>query len=1060
MKLRRISLLLLSFVTIISSLTPLLGGAASAAVAGETFTWSSFTSINLTGGEFIGTNKLSGTGVAVPGYPETFTNGGVNHNSGCYFSLTIRLRSNQTGELLGLKSAGTAPPGSPSTKACEEDVYGKYNNVLVNIVGTRPTENPDSETQAEKAATFKLTIPYTGADQKDDQHFVSITGNGNNQRVRLIYLGTAAGESSGEDSEIYFSGVAYLEPGNYSCTITGYSCPAFEKVKHTPYTYSVVNTDGIIVTLQTSIINAAGMVVLPATKVSLQKADGTELKSFTTTEKSVKASDMGGKTELSDVVVLDQIPAGSYKLCLPDNRCQNITKVSGQVLSVTLDVNAEGDGGEGGGSTEGEGCESQPNVVMGWLTCPIINVIDGATDFLDNQIISLLVVPESYYANKDPETGENSALYQTWQRLRNIAVIILVPILLFMVISTALGFDFIDAYTIKKSLPRFVIAVIFITLSWWIVTFLIDTTNTVGKGILGIMTAPFGGANGISLRSLYDPTLLEGAGSAVAAGGAAFVFTAMLFAGGSIGVIFSFGFSTLLGLLVAFLVLATRQMLVVALMLFAPLAILSWIFPGNDKLWKLWWQTFSKLLIMFPMIMVLIGAGRIFAAVIDQAGSDTLINTLLKLIAYVAPYFFIPATFKLAGSLFATITGVVNNKSKGLFDRQKKYRSQATGKAWERTGSRRVLQARAGTSRRLTARASRSGKLGAFLARGGAGIVGGYNVEAVASEKQAHVSKELNDQIATGRDEAIRGLTVDKAAAKDSGALVITKRNSSGVVTERSNGLMRETYNDDGSLKAREYKSLGGAWISEAYVDEGHSRWGKDHFAQQTALSYEMRKAMTEEQVAGIGQRYRTLAKGTWGMTDTEAGGAWIGSAFENQNQHIEFKNMSWEDGSLSGNGTKMVDELYEKKGSYQLSQMSSHTIVQLQRAYRMAEEAGDEDTMSKIKSITETFVHDVGLGAPGGVAGMEGKGDAAVPITGPMLEPTVAGVPAEPGTPRPRMASTPGPGHVAERVRELAEMTRVIYTAPSGEYPVEHEVNSPIGGPAGAETNRREQKL
>lgn len=48
---------------------------------------------------------------------------------------------------------------------------------------------------------------------------------------------------------------------------------------------------------------------------------------------------------------------------------------------------------------------------------------------------------------------------------------------------------------------------------------------------------------------------------------------------------------------------------------------------------------------------------------------------LLKIIAYMLPYALIPLTFKFAGGMFASLSGMVNDKSKGLFDRQKQSRA-------------------------------------------------------------------------------------------------------------------------------------------------------------------------------------------------------------------------------------------------------------------------------------------------------------------------------------------------------------------------------------------------
>jgi hypothetical protein len=122
-------------------------------------------------------------------------------------------------------------------------------------------------------------------------------------------------------------------------------------------------------------------------------------------------------------------------------------------------------------------------------------------------------------------------------------------------------------------------------------------------------------------------------------------------------------------------------MVIIVLVLFSPLAILSWIFPNNDKLWKFWWSTFTKLLLMYPIVMALIGAGRIFASVIattsDGGAQGGLLNPMLKLTAYVLPYAFIPFTFKAAGGVFGNLVGMANDRSKGAFDRLRKGRQKS-----------------------------------------------------------------------------------------------------------------------------------------------------------------------------------------------------------------------------------------------------------------------------------------------------------------------------------------------------------------------------------------------
>ncbi len=701
----------------------------------------------------------------------------------------------------------------------------------------------------------------------------------------------------------------------------------------------------------------------------------------------------------------------------------NVTTDAAQLPpGVTPDSIPSGDGAAAGGSQPENSCESKSGP-MGWIMCPVILAIDGGLDWVDSRINALLTIDQNYY--------DNPELKQAWASIRNIAYIILVPIMLVMVISTALGYDFVSAYTVKKALPRLVAATIFISLSYNICVFLIEFFNAVGSGAVGIATSPFETRFGeLTLASLFEGNIFMG------------IITGLTGAIAFIIVLWLFGGTLLLAAITAFFILLLRQIFIVALLLVAPLAILAWIFPGNDKLWKAWWGSFSKLLMMYPIIMILIAVGRIFAFIIhnsDSAGLDgAVLVPIMKIMAYMLPYAFIPFTFKLAGGTFATLAGIANDKEKGLFDRarQNRARKWERGLLGGRIGSRGILQTRANAARALNERASRGNALSRLAFRSAARRVGGYNIEAAASAKQAAVGKELNDQIATGRDDAIRGLTVNKKLADSTTASrQITDENGKKIWQSMDeNGNWQRDDNLDNALVRvdadgrRQYKSLGGGWVDEAYVHEGHRRWGNDRFAQQAALSYEMRKAMTSRQVGDLSVRYRSLAKDAWGMTDTEAGGAWIGSAFENQNQHLEYKYTDWSTGALKDSG--FVNEIYEKRGSYPLSQMSAHTIQQLSSAYDAAERTGDTVTMGRVREITETFMM-----RGGGIQGMEGEGETARPVQ------------AQGGISREPVVSAPGSAHVNQAVQGLARHIGLLPNAPAPTQPPDPGTRPGDGG-------------
>ncbi len=399
----------------------------------------------------------------------------------------------------------------------------------------------------------------------------------------------------------------------------------------------------------------------------------------------------------------------SWKIADPDDLCSSfLGGGSGTVVDAKIRVmdasaytppSPETGGGDNAEEPD-ESCESNSGI-LGWVMCPVAGLLDNILGFLDSQIQSLLALEDKYFEGVGDPDKSGDKLHRAWVQVRNIAYVVLIPIMLVMVVGTALGFEIFSAYTIKKALPRMVIAIIFITLSWYICVFLINFFNIIGSGVKGLVTTPFSvegsgisaGLNAAGLVSSGDQGW-SGWAQDIVGGGVAGVGVGLAAVGAwavgslSIGIILSTLGTAVLILGVAFIILVARQMFIIAMLLLAPLAILAWIFPGNDKLWKLWWNSFSKLLMMFPLIMLLIGLGDAFGTIIGGARSgpneSKIITIVMVIAAVILPYAAIPFTFKFAGGVFGNLAGMVNDKNKGMLDRLKKGRNEERAQGWSR----------------------------------------------------------------------------------------------------------------------------------------------------------------------------------------------------------------------------------------------------------------------------------------------------------------------------------------------------------------------------------------
>lgn len=344
--------------------------------------------------------------------------------------------------------------------------------------------------------------------------------------------------------------------------------------------------------------------------------------------------------------------------------------------------NDPGDGGDGEAPEEQPHCEDAGG--LAWLGCPILVGIDNGLSWIQTNVEEILYI--------EPARYETSGIRNAWVIFRNISTVLLIIVLLVMVLSTTIGVSFFDAYTVKKLFPRLVAGIILMQLSWAFMTFGIGLINTIGDGLFGLMLLPFGGPEATDL-----PSIIVGNGSQG-------LFNTLVVVGlGGAGVFLGFfgllslAFTTFLAVLIGFFVLVIRNLVIVLCLVLAPLAIVAWITPGSTKGWNLWWDSFSKALLMYPLIMMLFAAGRILAVITMDANTDTELDfgtfaggtvggsleMIIVIIAYAVPFFMIPFTLKFAGGLVASLGGMANDRGRGIFDRNKKFRQAQMGKNWQ-----------------------------------------------------------------------------------------------------------------------------------------------------------------------------------------------------------------------------------------------------------------------------------------------------------------------------------------------------------------------------------------
>jgi hypothetical protein len=247
----------------------------------------------------------------------------------------------------------------------------------------------------------------------------------------------------------------------------------------------------------------------------------------------------------------------------------------------------------------------------------------------------------------------------------------------------------LDAYTVKKAIPRVVLAVIAINLSIYLCIAAIDITTIVGRGLHSLLVGPFiepDSFQRIKIESNAVNTAgLVGVLGAGAMAGAYAVFIAGIGAS-FVGLLFLLLPLIVTIALIALAVLFTliiRQGLLIFLTVISPVAIACYILPGTEKYFRQWWDLFLKTLLVYPIIAAIFAMSNVLAAILlttanngasmfpgnyfaQQTDAMEAMQILTAIIVLYLPLVLIPFAFKLAGGAIAAVMNVANSRASGL----------------------------------------------------------------------------------------------------------------------------------------------------------------------------------------------------------------------------------------------------------------------------------------------------------------------------------------------------------------------------------------------------------
>lgn len=355
-----------------------------------------------------------------------------------------------------------------------------------------------------------------------------------------------------------------------------------------------------------------------------------------------------------------------------------------QGQSAEIETPSEGDGGEE------EGKNSCGLSAVGWFVCPLMSFAGSLGDASYSAISYFLSIDNEIFKDQ-----ENGGLAQAWKFFRDVANAVFAVIFLWVIFSQISNVG-VSNYGIKKILPRLIIGALLVNLSFYLCQIAVDLSNILG---FSLKEALEGAASKVGTQATATGTF-----SALVTGGLVLVGVGLfIFLAVSIPTLLAL----LLALIVVLVILIVRQAAVILLIAISPLAFAAWLLPNTENLFKKWVSMFRGLLIVFPVISLLYGAGKLAGTILAASATDDPNNPketmqLAALAASILPLgatpFVLKSSLNSLGSFAGKIGGLSGLANKKLGGAIGNSRLNDLKKGWQKNSAKRQANRRSGNT--------------------------------------------------------------------------------------------------------------------------------------------------------------------------------------------------------------------------------------------------------------------------------------------------------------------------------------------------------------------------
>lgn len=345
-----------------------------------------------------------------------------------------------------------------------------------------------------------------------------------------------------------------------------------------------------------------------------------------------------------------------------------------------LEDGSYANGSEPGASDNDEGSEEDSSTAceeasgaLGWVICPVMGIMQKAVDGLYEKAIEPLLQVNAKALRTSNGADQSNGVYVAWDQFRGYANIAFAIALTVVIISQLTGVG-LNNYSIKKILPRLIMIIILVNISFILCQLAVDVSNVLGSFLnteLTRLAIQIKGAVGGNNNTFFGSWILSGllnnflgkAGVALTIAGVSITAAALTWHAWLIPLLLTaVGF--IISSLFFLLILAVRQAGIFLLIVLAPLAIICYALPNTKVLFDKWFKLFKTLLITYPICGLMMGGGQFASALLLKVGTDTqagFFMLITAVIVSVAPFFLIPTVVKNSMGALGNIGAKLSN---------------------------------------------------------------------------------------------------------------------------------------------------------------------------------------------------------------------------------------------------------------------------------------------------------------------------------------------------------------------------------------------------------------